>query len=147
MFLKIDLHTSVQSKFINKWTFHTSFTCKIFLWHLPPPWRRHNRWQSALRPWRSSWGTSKLERMRGGWRSSVWRACADELHCSLLRAGPRRSSHWCLEKWKECGAVTTQSIIDGLVQDCSISSALALEILKSCTKPSIFSKILAFDIP
>ena len=27
--------------------------------------------------------------------------------------------------------------IDGLVQDCSISSALAMEILQSCTKPSI----------
>ena len=25
--------------------------------------------------------------------------------------------------------------IDGLVQDCSISSVLALEILQSCTKP------------
>ena len=28
--------------------------------------------------------------------------------------------------------------IDGLVQDCSISSALALEILQSCIKPSIW---------
>ena len=28
--------------------------------------------------------------------------------------------------------------IDGLVQDCSISSPLAMEILKSCTKPSIY---------
>ena len=27
--------------------------------------------------------------------------------------------------------------LDGLVQDCSISSALAMKILKSCTKPSI----------
>ena len=27
--------------------------------------------------------------------------------------------------------------IDGLVQDCSISSANALEILQSCIKPSI----------
>ena len=30
--------------------------------------------------------------------------------------------------------------IDGLVQDCSISSANALEILQSCTKPSICEK-------
>ena len=29
--------------------------------------------------------------------------------------------------------------IDGLVQDCSISSALALEILQSCTKPSKYN--------
>ena len=27
--------------------------------------------------------------------------------------------------------------IDGLVQDCSNSSALAMELLQSCTKPSI----------
>ena len=27
--------------------------------------------------------------------------------------------------------------IDGLVQDCSNSSALAVELLQSCTKPSI----------
>ena len=31
---------------------------------------------------------------------------------------------------------TTSRFIDGLVQDCSISSALAMEILQSCTKPS-----------
>ena len=29
--------------------------------------------------------------------------------------------------------------IDGLVQDCSISSALAMEILQACTKISIYS--------
>ena len=29
--------------------------------------------------------------------------------------------------------------IDSLVQDCSISSALAMEILQSCTKPQIYS--------
>ena len=27
--------------------------------------------------------------------------------------------------------------LDGLVQDCSNSSALAMELLQSCTKPSI----------
>ena len=32
----------------------------------------------------------------------------------------------------------TFSHIGGLVQDCSISSALALEILQPCTKPSIY---------
>ena len=30
-----------------------------------------------------------------------------------------------------------KSYIDDLLQDCSISSALAMEILQSCTKPSI----------
>ena len=29
--------------------------------------------------------------------------------------------------------------IDGLVQDCSNSSALAMKLLQSCTKPSVFS--------
>ena len=29
------------------------------------------------------------------------------------------------------------SYFDGVVQDCSISSVLAMEILQSCTKPSI----------
>ena len=33
-----------------------------------------------------------------------------------------------------------EQYIDGLVQDCSISSANALEILQSCTKTSIYSK-------
>ena len=32
--------------------------------------------------------------------------------------------------------------IDGLVQDCSIFSALAMEILQSCTKPSRYSLTL-----
>ena len=30
--------------------------------------------------------------------------------------------------------------IDGLVQDCSNSSVLAMELLQSCTKPSICDK-------
>ena len=36
--------------------------------------------------------------------------------------------------------------IDGLVQDCSISSALAMEILQSCTKPSKCSLIVEIDL-
>ena len=34
------------------------------------------------------------------------------------------------------------SYIDGLVQDCSNSSALAMELLQSCTKPSISVSVL-----
>ena len=34
-------------------------------------------------------------------------------------------------------ALFTDAHIDGLVQDCSNSSALAVELLQSCTKPSI----------
>ena len=33
--------------------------------------------------------------------------------------------------------IITQKHIDDLVQDCSNSSALAMELLQSCTKPSI----------
>ena len=31
---------------------------------------------------------------------------------------------------------STKYLVDGLVQDCSNSSALAMELLQSCTKPS-----------
>ena len=39
--------------------------------------------------------------------------------------------------------------IDGLVQDCSISSALAMKLLQSCTKPSVWdilSSLFHFQI-
>ena len=36
-----------------------------------------------------------------------------------------------------CQLEWSNSDIDGLVQDCSKSSALAMELLQSCTKPSI----------
>ena len=42
-------------------------------------------------------------------------------------------------EWQRSEIYTTAiEYIDGLVQDCSISSALAMELLQSCTKPSIF---------
>ena len=43
-----------------------------------------------------------------------------------------------LLKIKNSTAKATHNI-DGLVQDCSNSSALAMKLLQSCTKPSIFS--------
>ena len=36
--------------------------------------------------------------------------------------------------------------IDGLVSDCSNSSALAMELLQSCTKPSIYISIFNADM-
>ena len=45
--------------------------------------------------------------------------------CKLLMFHPLSS--WCCNRYHA----------DGLVQDCSISSALAMEILQSCTKPSM----------
>ena len=41
---------------------------------------------------------------------------------------------WYLIRNQEC---TDNRYVDGLVQDFSNSSALAMEILQSCTKPSI----------
>ena len=32
--------------------------------------------------------------------------------------------------------------VDGLVQDCSNSSALAMELLQSCTKPSMLHRLM-----
>ena len=43
-------------------------------------------------------------------------------------------------------SVIFDKYIHGLVQDCSISSVLALEILQSCTKPSIYSTSLEISI-
>ena len=40
------------------------------------------------------------------------------------------------------GQQITRSWINGLTQDCSNSSALAVELLQSCTKPSIWSALL-----
>ena len=37
------------------------------------------------------------------------------------------------------GVLIQYKDVDGLVQDCCISSALALEILQSCTKPLMWS--------
>ena len=34
--------------------------------------------------------------------------------------------------------ISTIAYIDGLVQDCSNSSALAMELLQACTKPSLY---------
>ena len=39
-------------------------------------------------------------------------------------------------KWPCCDMIVLY--IDGLIQYCSISSALALQILQSCTKPSVY---------
>ena len=45
---------------------------------------------------------------------------------------------WAIIGWEEnaCGTVTSNHI-DGSVQDCSSSTVLAMELLQSCTKPSI----------
>ena len=50
--------------------------------------------------------------------------------------------HWTIKNKQDLNNIPIsfkKTYIDGLVQDCSISSALAMEILQSCTKPSILS--------
>ena len=47
--------------------------------------------------------------------------------------------HW--RKYTDLFQPIIQKHIDGLVQDCSNSSALAMELLQSCTKPSISARL------
>ena len=43
-------------------------------------------------------------------------------------------------QWIGSVVVSCVAYVDGLVQDCSISSALAMEILQFCSKPSMWSE-------
>ena len=43
-----------------------------------------------------------------------------------------------ISSYNSCNIRRMQHYIDSLMHDCSISSALALELLQSCTKPSIY---------
>ena len=42
---------------------------------------------------------------------------------------------------RPCEYVIYMLYINGLVQDCSNSSALAIELLQSCTQPSIYMRL------
>ena len=79
------------------------------------------------------------------WNKAINQLCCD---CSYLVAlqifilGYRFfifSTFWCVVFIKscKCDPYSLCNIFDGLVQDCSISIANALEILWSCTKPLI----------
>ena len=65
-----------------------------------------------------------------------------EVHSNLMLAegfytSPTCSCYFKLLSFYPQSLTTHEELIDGLVQDCSISSALAMEILQSYTKPSI----------
>ena len=47
-------------------------------------------------------------------------------------------------KWGECNAPQNHDHMVGLVQYCSIPSALAIELLQSCTKPSNYTEKFIF---
>ena len=63
----------------------------------------------------------------------------DSTIAAALNGHPRK--HW-FDGWR---ILSVGDSIDGLVQDYSSSSALAMELLRSCTKPSIWG--LAFCLP
>ena len=50
-------------------------------------------------------------------------------------------------KWeKYCWNAIILNYIDGLMQDCSISIALAMEVLQSCTEPLMFADLLSNNV-
>ena len=93
-------------------------------------------------------------------RTSPWVSWVKSSWCSswcprwaIRSASFNRFKQWshdswdyCLnQKWqpRPCGIFVDILYIDSLVQDCCNSSALAMELLQSCTKPSIW-KIFGF---
>ena len=60
---------------------------------------------------------------------------------------PQGLTHWFLNKRANIlKGLLLKENIDGLAQDCSNSSALAMELLQSCTKPSICVFWLKFHL-
>ena len=112
-----------------------------------PLWPIRQRWFHTFSPcaeplgyghegmwaWFGSQGSIALNwhsRFSGIRYSGTW------LYC--LNQGHLKSSiwhHWACNKWV---TRTIESNIDDSVQDCSNSIAKALELLQSCTKPSIY---------
>ena len=67
--------------------------------------------------------------LKGKWCSSLAvRSCSRSVECSDLKPN-----------WGICLIITEH--FDGLVQDCSNTSTLAMESLQSCTKPSICDQV------
>ena len=72
----------------------------------------------------------------------VTRSCDVFFDLRLDKRLSKRSWGWWFETpshplWRQCNVVW--SYIDGLAQNCSKSSALAMELQQLCTKPSIYS--------
>ena len=88
---------------------------------------------------------------KGQWREALMFS----LICALNKRMNLQSWGWCFDTpscslWRHCNFShnlfrLSFPHIDGLVQDCIISSALAMEILQSCTKPSIYCALLEPD--
>ena len=67
---------------------------------------------------------------------------AERMHSWMIGSG------FCCEEmqWIPFQSLSRVSYINGLVQDCSNSTALAMELLQSCTKPSISSSYQIINI-
>ena len=91
-------------------------------------------------------------RWSGAYKKVLWAGISlmdsiDTLSCSECHVWPCRKSR--IQGWQGhgchcCGKTHRHSFclclyIDGLAQNCSNSSALAMELLQSCTEPSIWS--------
>ena len=87
------------------------------------PW-----WVNIMRTLSHHWMWVGREHWR--WLLVPWESVGPPLTTMLTRL--RNLVIW-LTPWNH----TSLSYVEGLMQDCSISSALAMEILQSCNKPSI----------
>ena len=63
-----------------------------------------------------------------------------------MRSDPAALQYWYCAQNKQLSAGPVSHYFDALVQDCSNSSALAMELLQSCTKPSFCAWMDGFEI-
>ena len=59
-----------------------------------------------------------------------------DVDCMYLQVTQFKGVHWLLQSLYHMNMISRY--LDGLLQHCSVSSALAMEIQQFCTKPSIF---------
>ena len=89
--------------------------------------------------WRATlWALVRDWSLWNNWRNSHWKTTVsllEKLHQPYWWAISHGRIHFQIHYYNNC-----------LVQDCSISSVLAMEILQSCTKPSILSPLRAKGI-
>ena len=116
------------------------------LW--PSPSKSHQRGWRALRLWhslpicRGKWWIRHLEGRLQGWHQTNF-THGEGCWLPYQYEGRRQDrAHWYhlqLQISRRLGQYVKQKChIDGLVQDCSNSSALAMESVQSCTKSSIY---------
>ena len=93
-----------------------------------------------MRGWSANWCLIKLEAGQvdpgadWGWCHECWQRPERDSNRMLMREKQIR-------QMGNSSAVTNKDI-DGLMQDCSNSSVLAMELLLSCTEPSIYILVL-----